>query len=151
MLSVEKTPLSWLREDNLEAMMFAHWRECSIDHDAVPLNPDWELAAEMEKRGTLLAFGLFDDRKLVGYAVFEMAPHLMFKSTLYAWNTGFYVAPESRKGNAAFKLFVGCEDALKRMGVKKITCLAPNESSLNRLLGKGGYTPTERYYTKLVA
>lgn len=150
MLSVEKTSLAWLREDDLEAMMHAHWKECSIHHDEVPFDPDWQMADGMERRGVLHAFGLFDDKKLVGYAVFEVAPHLLHKSTMYAWNTGIYVTPAARKGNAGAKLFVESEKLLAALGVRKITYLAPNESPLNKLLGKAGYTPSEHYFTKLV-
>lgn len=150
MLAVEKVPLQRLCEDDLESLMHAHWRECSIDHDEVPLDPNWELAATMERCGGLHAFGLFEDRTLVGYAVFEVERHLFHKSTKYAWCQGIYVQPESRKGNAGLKLFAESEMALRRMGVKKITYLAPNASGLNQVLEKAGYVPSERYYTKLV-
>lgn len=150
MLAVEQTPLAWLIEDGLETMMHEHWKECSIDHDEVPFNPDWELALTMERQGTLHAFGLFDDKVFAGYAVFEVAPHLLFKSTKYAWNTGIYVKPENRKGVAGLKLFAESEKMLAAMGVRKITYLAPHKSSLNKVLAAGGYVPSETYYTKLL-
>ena len=150
MLAVEQAPLSWLREDNLETLMHEHWKECSIDHDEVPFHPDWEMAMTMERRGVFSIFGLFDDKQLVGYAAFEIAPHLLFKSTLYAWNTGIYVSPEHRKGNAGLKLFVESERLLENKGVRKIVYTAPLASSLNRVLEKAGYGFSERYYTKLV-
>jgi GNAT superfamily N-acetyltransferase len=151
MLAVEQTPLSWLREDGLEELMHDHWRECSIDHDEVPLNPNWELAATMERQGTLHTFALYEDKKLIGYATFEVAPHLMFKSTRYAWNTGIYVDPKHRKGNAGLKLFAEAEKMLVNQGVRKLVYSAPDTSPLHKLLQKAGYRPSERYYTKVAA
>lgn len=150
MLEVEKTSLSRLVEDGLETLMFAHWTECSIHREAVPLDPDWSTAATMERCGILQCFGLFDDGELAGYAIFEVSPHLNFKTTKYAFNTGIYVRPESRKGTAAFKLLSESEKRLKDDGVKKIVFSVPQASALNAVLPKGGYEPSELYYTKLV-
>jgi ribosomal protein S18 acetylase RimI-like enzyme len=150
MLQVEKTPLAHLVEDDLETMMHAHWRECSKDHDAVPFDPDWLVAYTMERCGTLHCFGLYSDGGLVGYAIFQVSAHLHFKSTRYAFNSGLYVKPECRRGNAGSKLLVESERLLGRMGIKKITYSVPDTSALGPVLKKGGYVPSETYYTKLV-
>jgi predicted GNAT superfamily acetyltransferase len=150
MLVVEKASLSRLREDDLETMMHAHWRECSTDHEEVPFDPDWLLGYAMERCGQLACFGLFSDGGLVGYSVFEVSPRLHFKSTRYAFNTGLYVKPECRRGNAGLKLLVESEKYLRAMGVKKIEFTIPNGSALNAILAKSGYASGETYHSKLV-
>lgn len=150
MLAVEERPLARLVEDDLETLMHAHWRECSIDQDTVPFDPDWNMAATMERCGILHAFGLFNDGELVGYAVYEVSGHLHFKSTTYAFNSGIYIKPECRKGNAGAKLLVESEKLLKSLGVKKIVYIVPDASALNRVLAAAKYEPSERYYTKMV-
>lgn len=150
MLRVEEKRLAHLIEQDLETMMHAHWRECSIDRDAVPFDPDWLTAYTMERCGTLRCFGLYSDGELVGYAVFQVYSHLHFKSTRYASNSGIYVKPECRRGNAGAKLLVDSEKLLRDAGVRKITYSVPDTSALGAMLEKGGYAPSERYYTKMV-
>lgn len=150
MYHVEETRLARLVEQDLETMMHAHWLECSIDRNEVPLSPDWAMAYTMERCGLLKAFGLFADHELAGYAVFEVSNHLHFKSTKFAFSSGFYVMPKHRKGNAGAMLLVHSERLLEEMGVKKIAYLAPNNSPLNAMLAKAGYVATEIYHTKLV-
>lgn len=150
MLSVEETPLARLIEDDLESLMHAHWRECAIDHEVIPFDPDWSAGLASARDGVLRCFGLFEDGELVGYAIFEVCPHLHFKTTKHAFNSGIYVKPEHRKGSAGLKLFVEAEALLKSLGVKKITYSAPYTSNLNKVLEKGGYAPSETYFTKLV-
>jgi GNAT superfamily N-acetyltransferase len=149
MLKVESSSLDRMIEDGLETLMYAHWIECSIDREAVPFDPDWNLGRTMERCGVLKCFALRDDGELVGYSIFEVSSHLNFKTTTYAWNNGIYVRPESRKGNAGIKLIVESERWLKADGVKKFVYLAPSNSALNDLLVKDGYRPSETYYTKL--
>lgn len=151
MLKVEEKPLILLIEDDLETMMHAHWQECSIDKEQVPFNPDWDTALLSERSGVLHAFALFQDGELAGYAVFEVCPHLHFKTTTHAYNMGFYVKPEHRKGAAAIKLFVDSEEKLKALGVQKISYSTPFASNLNKLLEKDGFVPSETLWTKLVA
>lgn len=147
MLAVEKTSLARLVEDDLEAMMYAHWRECAYE---VPLDPDWPLAFTMERCGNLACFGLFSDRELIGYSVFEVSPRIHFKSTRYAFNTGFYIKPKCRRGNAGAKLLVESEKSLRSMGVRKIEFTIPKDSALNAILSKDGYASDETYHSKLV-
>lgn len=150
MLKVEEKPLLILIEDDLETLMHEHWREAGSDHEDVPFDPDWGSALHLERDGVLRTFGLFRDGELIGYAGFEVCPHLHFKTTRHAFNSGIYVKPEHR-GLAGGKLFAGSEALLKAMGVKKITYSAPFASNLNKVLEKGGYRASETYFTKIVS
>jgi hypothetical protein len=149
MLQVEETRLSTLIEDGLEALMHAHWKECSIDQAEVPLDVDWTLACTLERDGVLHAFGLYSGSELAGYAIFEVSTHLHFRQTRFAFNSSIYVAPEHRRGNAAAKLLCESDRLLAGMGAKKIVYLVPNASALNKLLPAAGYAPSETYFTKL--
>lgn len=149
MLSVEEKPLAHLLECNLETLMYAHWRECSRDKEAVPFDPDWAMGATLERCGILHTFALFRDEHLIGYAGFEVSRHLHFKSTIYAFNSGIYVVPQYR-GFAGGLLVTESERLLKAIGVKKITYSAPDGSALTGMLPRAGYAPSETYFTKLV-
>ena len=145
---VEEARLVHLVEDGLEPLMHAHWKECSIDQDEVPLDPDWVMASAMENCDILHCFGLYRKAKLVGYSVFEVSTHLHFKSTKFAYNSGIYVVPEHR-GFAGVVLAARTEELLKRMGVKKIVYSVPPGSAMGAVLGKLGFGLSESYYTKL--
>lgn len=149
MLAVEETRLARLIEHDLEALMHAHWKECSIDQEEVPFDPDWLMGHTMERCGLLRCFGLFSDFELIGYAIFEVSTHLHFRRTKFAFNSGFYVAPEHRKGATAQFLFVKSEGLLVAMGARKIVYTAPLESPLLKMLEAAGYRLTESYFSKL--
>lgn len=150
MWEVRKTPLVHLVEDGLEALMHAHWKECSIHQDEVPLDPDWVMGSTMENCGILHCFGLYREGELIGYSIFEVSSHLHFKSTRYAYNSGIYVMPKHR-GFAGPVLAARSEELLKAMGCKKIVYMVPRGSALTAVLTKLGFESTEVYFTKLVS
>lgn len=150
MLAVEKTSLAHLVEDDIESLMHAHWLECSIDRDEVPFAPDWLMAYTMERVGILVCFGFYSGGELAGYSVFEVSNHLHFKSTRFAFNSGLYIKPEHRRGNACARVCAESERLLRGMGVRKITYSVPDTSPLGAMLLKGGYAASETYYTKMV-
>lgn len=151
MLKVEEKPLLLLIEDDLDTLMHAHWRECATAQSDVPLDPDWSYALGQEKAGAFSIFALTDDDALVGYAAFEIATPLLFKSTLHAFNIGIYVKPECRRGNAGLKLFTESQRLLTEKGVRRICYSTPYTSNLNAILAKDGYEASEAFQSKMVA
>ena len=149
MLSVEPRRLARLVEEDLETLMHAHWRECSIDQAEVPFDPDWAMAYTMERCNILHCFGLYRHEHLVGYSVFEVSTHLHFKTTKFAYNSGAYITPEHRGFGGAF-LVDSTDKLLREMGCKKIVYLVPSSSALGAVLKHIGYEPSESYFTKLV-
>lgn len=149
-------PIDALRADGVEQMLYNHWREVGIDHDAVPLDPDWERAYAMEAAGMLFSAALRNNGRLIGYNSFAVSPHLHYRSSLYAFNDIIYVDPRER-GSAGIRLVRGTEKMLKELGVKKIvyhTKLHVHIGSGNGLVGdflnRLGYTHFENCYCKLV-
>lgn len=150
MLAIEWESVARLRADGIEDLLFAHWRETSIDHDEVPLAPDWPRIEQLERSGVFKAIGLRIDGSLEGYSLFTVAPHLHFRYTLHATNSAVYVRPRSR-GVAAVALLRRSEDLLDALGVRKRIYLAPvlRGKKLGALIERLGYKHTEDFYCKL--
>lgn len=147
MLKVEETPIAVLVEDDLEGMMYEHWKEVLGE---LPFDPDWETAKQMEKAGVLRTFGLYRDGELIGYSSYELSGHLYFRSTRHAFNSAIYIKPRHR-GFAGVFLTKQCEELLKQLGAKRITYGAPCKSPLNRVLEHMGYEAQERLFTKVLS
>lgn len=89
--------------DEILPLIQAHWHEIGAYGEDVPLDPDWQNYAVLEVSGLLHVATARVDGKLVGYCVTLVAPHLHYKSTVFAINDLIYVLPEYR-GRAGLKL-----------------------------------------------
>lgn len=151
MLTVSLEPISSLLSHGLELILHAHWRETSIDQEAIPLAVDWSRLFSLEHDGYFRVFGLRRNGELIGYAAFVVAPHSCFRNTLHANCNGIYVKPEHR-GYAGGRLLQGTEEILAGLGVAKIIHQVPvaRGKKLSALLGRLGYAHTEDFFCKLV-
>lgn len=151
MLAVEWEPVSRLLDDGAEDLIYRHWRETSIDHEDVPLDPDWSRVFSLERAGNLRVAALRRRGALIGYAVFTSAPHFHFRSSVYATCNAIYVLPEHR-GYAAGRLLLRTEALLRDLGVAKVVHQAPvlRGKKMGALLARLGYKHTEDFYCKLL-
>lgn len=152
MLVIDWTPVAQLVDDGLEVLLHDHWREVSIDHEEVPLDPDWSRIFALERSGHYRAVGVYHRTGgLIGYASYIVGTGLNFRSTLYATNDVIYVAPAHR-GFAGGKLLLRAENLLADIGVRKIVYEAPVSSGkkLDAPLARLGYKPTEIFFCKMV-
>lgn len=151
MLRVEWEPISRLLDDGLEDKLYRHWREASIDHDDVPLDPDWSRMLSLEREGYFKAAALRRDGALIGYSAFSVHPHLHFRSTLHATNSVVFVEPRFR-GYAGGRLLIETERMLALLGVRKIIYGSPvgGGKKLGAVLLRLGYAHTEDFFCKLV-
>jgi hypothetical protein len=139
-----------LLDDGVEELLYDHWREVGLDHDNVPLDPDWERARCLERMGILHTAALRRDGKLLGYNAFHVTPHIHYRSVIFAVNDVLFVDPDGR-GIAGVKLVKGVEPMLAALGVRKVYYHTKVHVPLTGdLLGKLGYSHIENIYSKTI-
>ena len=151
-------PLSNLLADGLEEMLYDHWQEVGIDHDAVPLAPDWDHYRELEKQGILRIVTMREFDELIGYNFFFVNRHLHYRHTLHAVNDVIWLKPEKRKGLAGVRLLKDSEKMLRATGVVKIIYhIKPHvllgvrqTGTVGNLLLHLGYRHAEECYSKIL-
>lgn len=107
------------RLPELKPLLPLHWAELALDTDKVPLDPQYEIYFERERRGELLFVVLREKGELIGYFIGFIAPGLHYKTCLTCTMDIFYVHPDKRGGRAGIKLFKFVEEELKRRGVDR--------------------------------
>lgn len=151
-------PLNDLLADGLEEMLFEHWQEVGLDHDAVPLAPDWEHYRLMEKQGIFRIVAMREAGALIGYSAFLVNRHLHYRHTLHAVNDYFWLAPDRRRGWTGVRLFRECERLMRGMGVVKLmyhikphVMLGSTKSgTAGDILLRLGYRHAEDCYSKIL-
>ena len=147
-----------LLADGLEDMLFDHWQEVGLDHDAVPLAPDWEHYRDIERQGIFRVIAMRDFGALVGYNAFFVNKHLHYRHTLHAGNDVIWLRPDKRKGMAGVRLLRDSERLLRAAGVVKIiyhikphVLLGARKSgNLGDILLRLGYRHIEECYSKIL-
>ncbi len=139
----------------LPEIFHAHWREVAIDHNAVPLDPDWEQYTILELQGVLHMMTVRDNGVLIGYYLAFVKTHLHYKSTLHSWSDLLFLTKRYRNSgmglaSTGFRLIRETERMLKAMGVKKTYLMTKEYIPLNILTKRLAYRLTEMVYTKLL-
>ncbi len=132
--------------DEAKRVFPTHWEELALDKDKVPLDPQYEIYAEREKRGELFLLVGRDKGKLAGYFVGFVAPGLHYKTCLTLTMDLFYVVPEYR-GREGMRLFREVEKEAKRRGVKRMFVGSKMHKDASWLFERLGYTEVERFYS----
>lgn len=151
----------WLDDllaDGLEEMLFDHWQEVGLDHDAVPLAPDWVHYRDMEKQGIFRIVAMRDAGLLIGYSAFFVNRHLHYRHTLHAVNDYFWLSPERRRGWAGVRLFRDSERLMQGLGVVKmmyhikphVMLGATKSGTAGDILLRLGYRHAEDCYSKIL-
>lgn len=121
-----------------------HWREVEVSK--FPLDPDYDLYLDLEKKGITKSFSSRVNGKMVGYAVYFVQYSHHYKTILMAKQDLIYLNPEERSQAHRFLQF--CEKQLKEAGVKVIVSNAKINTGFEFLLGRLGYVPEETLYVK---
>lgn len=139
-------------QPELRPLLYAHWCEIARDHEAVPLDPDWDRYLAMADAGCLSAVTarLGPGGPLVGYHIAIVSGHLHYGSTLHGITDVYYLAPEHRKGFAGIRLFKAVDTELERIGVVKRITGTKVHLDMGPLLQRLGYRLTEHVYTKIL-
>lgn len=134
----------------MQPLLQRHWRELALDHEHVPLDPDWPRYAAMEAQGQLSVVTVRSKGELVGYSIMFVMPGLHYRQTLHGVMDVFWLAPEHRGHFGGIRLFKRVEAELKRRGVRRIFVGSKLHKDSSRLFSALGYWPIEQWFSKMV-
>lgn len=123
-----------------------HWQEIAIDHEHVPLDPDWDCYFALEAQGKLLFLTARSGRELVGYVSNIVDRHLHYAGTRFAHTEMFWLDPAFRKGWQPVKMLLTNIKGLEDRGVEIGTInfkLHFKNARVGKVLARLGYVPTD--------
>lgn len=133
--------------DRVVGLVRAHWLETESELAPGGPKPLVGIYLALEKAGSIIAFGAFEDGTMVGYSVAILGPHLHYGMT-YAHHDLLYVSPEHRRGMLGLKLIRATERAAKARGAAFSTWHAKPGGTLESILSRTGYQREEIVYKK---
>lgn len=131
----------------LKTLLPAHWEELALNKEHVPLDPQYDVYNERNRRGELMFIGVRSAGQLVGYFVGFVAPGLHYQTCLTCTMDVFYIWPEYRGQHGGQILFRAVEKECRRRGVNRIFVGSKMHKDASWLFQKMGYTEVERYYS----
>lgn len=134
--------------EEIKVLLPLHYAELALNQDHVPLDPQYEIYLERERRGELVFMVLRDAGAMVGYFLGFIAPGLHYQTCLTCTMDIFYVQKDKRTGSAGIRLFRAVEQELKRRGVKRWFMGSKIHADASALFKRIGATPVETYYSK---
>jgi len=136
-----------LRDEALP-LLRRHWEEVALDQDTVPLDPNWQAYAELDRIGLLAITTARIDGALVGYVSHFIVPNFHYMSLKVADNDIFWLAPEHRQSRIGITLLREAERNLRALGCNKILMKEKVHIPLGRLFEFLGYREIERLHAK---
>jgi GNAT superfamily N-acetyltransferase len=133
--------------EELKPLFPTHFEELALNKEHAPLDPQYGIYLERDRRGEVLFVTLRELGKLAGYFVGFVAPGLHYQTTLTLTMDIFYVWPTFRGAGGGFVLFEAVKQEAKRRGVKRIFAGSKLHKDASWLFEKLGYTEVERYYS----
>lgn len=126
-----------------------HWEELALNKDKVPLDPQYDIYIERERRGELLLMVLRDRGELIGYFIGFVAPGLHYKTCLTLTMDIFYVSPEHRGNGGGVVLFNAVKQEARRRGVQRWFVGNKEHSKVHAesLFLHMGFEKVETYYS----
>lgn len=135
------------RLEEMKPLFPEHYRELALNQDEVPLDPQYWIYLERDKRGEVMLITLRDEGKLAGYFVGFVAPGLHYQTCLTLTMDIYYVWPSYRGNGAGFLLFKEVEKEAKRRGINRMFVGSKLHKDTSWLFDKLGYAEVERYYS----
>jgi len=117
----------------------------------VPLDPNWEAYANLDRGEILRVLTVRVSGVLVGYHFVLVFPHLHYASTLWSQTDMFWLDPAYRSGWTGYRLLRIVRDTLKENGVKVHYCptkLHFEFEGIGRIMDRLGYKPIETIYAQ---
>jgi len=102
----------------LKPVLPLHYEELALDKDKVPLDPQYDIYLERERRGELIFMAMRSSGRLIGYFIGFIAPALHYRTCLTLTMDIFYIVPEFRGNKAGLLLFGEIKKEAKRRGVQ---------------------------------
>jgi len=135
------------RLEELKPLFPLHWEELALNKDKVPLDPQYEVYLDRDRRGEVLLVTLRELGELKGYFVGFIAPGLHYRSCLTCTMDIFFVHPDVRCRFGGPRLFKAVKAELKRRGVQRWFVGSKNHKDASRLFEALGFDPVETYYS----
>lgn len=136
------------RIGELQALLPLHWEELALNKEHVPLDPQYEIYIERERKGELLFVTLRELGEIVGYFIGFIAPGLHYKTCRTCTMDIFFVRKDKRSGSAGVRLFRFVEQELRRRKVDRWFMGSKVHADASALFERIGATKVEVYYSK---
>lgn len=127
-----------------------HWREVALHQEEIPLDPDFDEYARIEKAGQLHVTVVRHSGKVVGYAVVIIRRHLHYRRSLSGYFDLYFLAPAHRRGWTGVRLFRHVEKAMRQRGVERLFTGTKLSLDASKIFERLGWEETERLHTKLL-
>lgn len=136
------------RLSELQVLLPEHYKELALNQDHVPLDPQYEVYIERERKGGVLFMVLREGGVMVGYFIGFIAPGLHYKTCLTCTMDIFFVRQDKRTGSAGVRLFRAVETELRRRGVQRWFMGSKIHADASALFKRIGAAPVETYFSK---
>ena len=138
------------RLEELKPLFPLHYDELALNRDSVPLDPQYDLYLERDRRGEVLLVTLREAGALVGYFVGFIAPGLHYRTCLTCQMDIFFVHPDVRCRFGGPRLFKAVKQELVRRGVRRWFVGSKNHADASRLFEALGFSKVETYYSMML-
>ena len=135
-------------DENLEEMKEIaelHYKE-SCPYDDIPLNVNWERLLQMERFKILRFYSMKKENKLIGYAMFTVAPSIEYSDSLTGSMSNIFIHPDHR--GTGGKFITWCDEQLKKLGVQVVYHHVKAKNDYGNLLKRLGYVTMNIEYSK---
>jgi len=137
-------------QDEFKPLFPLHWQELALNKDKVPLDPQYDVYFERERRGEMVFVTMREDGEPIGYFIGFVAPGLHYKTCLTCTMDIFYVHPDKRQGRAGIKLFKFVEDVLRKRGVDRWFVGSKCHADASALFKYLKFEQVEIYFSKWI-
>ncbi len=151
MFTVQVEKFQAFIDESREEILLEHWTDLALNQDKVPLDPQWDIYLEREKRGELVMMVMRDEHgELAGYFIGFVAPGLHYQTCLTCTMDIFYVRPKFRHTHplAGLRLFRATERELRSRGVHRWFVGTKLHKDIGRLFEALKFEPADQYWSK---
>lgn len=103
-------------QPDIVRLLAAHWREADVNHEDVPLDPNWPQYEYLDKIGWLYCASVRVGDELVGYSTVFVNPHIHHRKTIFGTVDVMYIRPEYRVGWTGVRFVRFIEKGVRKLG-----------------------------------
>lgn len=117
-------------------------------HAPLPPDPDWRQLLNLAAGGGLVFVTARSNSELVGFAMANVGPHVLYHTTKHGWITAIWLEPEYRGGLNGYRLLLTIIETLKNLGCKRLYVWRQiGDRRLHKLFGRLGFRMEEVAYS----
>lgn len=105
-------------------------------------NPDWKRYLTMDASGMLHIIAVRDDKKLVGYFIGLLYPHIHHQEMM-GFTDMIFLRKEYRKGWTGYQLLKLASEMFRGLGAKKMYIGVKVDPKIRKVLKRLGFTHSE--------